>query len=1107
NQSTASGSFIITEAGTAPAAPAITSVTDDVLPVTGALTSGGSTNDTDLTVRVSLSGTNAVAGDTLQLYNGTGTSSQLGTSYTITSGDISNGFADVQTGALSNGATYTITARVTDQAGNQSTASGSFIITEAGTAPAAPAITSVTDDVLPVTGTVADNGFSKDATLTIAGTAEAGSTVTLYDTDGTTVLGTGVASGGAFSITTTALGQGSHTITAKATDTAGNQGAASTAYHVTIDTSAPAAPAITSLTDDVLPVTGTVADNGFSNDATLTIAGTAEAGSTVTLYDTDGTTVLGTGVASGGAFSITTTALGQGSHTITAKATDTAGNQGAASTAYHVTIDTSAPAAPAITSVTDDVLPVTGTVADNGFSKDATLTIAGTAEAGSTVTLYDTDGTTVLGTGVASGGAFSITTTALGQGSHTITAKATDTAGNQGAASTAYHVTIDTSAPAAPAITSLTDDVLPVTGTVADNGFSNDATLTIAGTAEAGSTVTLYDTDGTTVLGTGVASGGAFSITTTALGQGSHTITAKATDTAGNQGAASTAYHVTIDTSAPAAPAITSVTDDVLPVTGTVADNGFSNDATLTIAGTAEAGSTVTLYDTDGTTVLGTGVASGGAFSITTTALGQGSHTITAKATDTAGNQGAASTAYHVTIDTSAPAAPAITSLTDDVLPVTGTVADNGFSNDATLTIAGTAEAGSTVTLYDTDGTTVLGTGVASGGAFSITTTALGQGSHTITAKATDTAGNQGAASTAYHVTIDTSAPAAPAITSVTDDVLPVTGTVADNGFSNDATLTIAGTAEAGSTVTLYDTDGTTVLGTGVASGGAFSITTTALGQGSHTITAKATDTAGNQGAASTAYHVTIDTSAPAAPAITSLTDDVLPVTGTVADNGFSNDATLTIAGTAEAGSTVTLYDTDGTTVLGTGVASGGAFSITTTALGQGSHTITAKATDTAGNQGAASTAYHVTIDTSAPAAPAITSVTDDVLPVTGTVADNGFSNDATLTIAGTAEAGSTVTLYDTDGTTVLGTGVASGGAFSITTTALGQGSHTITAKATDTAGNQGAASTAYHVTIDTSAPAAPAITSVTDDVLPVTGTVADNGFSNDATLTIAGTA
>src|SRR4029079_11834413 len=477
NQGAASTAYHVTIDTLAPAAPAITSVTDDVLPVTGALTSGGSTNDTDLTVRVSLSGTNAVAGDTLQLYNGTGTSSQLGTSYTITSGDISNGFADVQTGALSNGATYTITARVTDPAGNQSTASGSFIITEAGTAPAAPAITSVTDDVLPVTGTVADNGFSNDATLAIAGTAVAGSTVTLYDTDGTTVLGTGVASGGAFSITTTALGQGSHTITAKATDTAGNQGAASTAYHVTIDTLAPAAPAITSVTDDVLPVTGALTSGGSTNDTDLTVrvslSGTnAVAGDTLQLYNGTGTSSqLGTsytitsGDISNGFADVQTGALSNGAtYTITARVTDQAGNQSTASGSFIITEAGTAPAAPAITSVTDDVLPVTGTVADNGFSNDATLTIAGTAEGGSAGALYENDRNTALGTGVASGGAFSITTTALGQGSHTITAKATDTAGNQGAPSTAYHVTIDTSAPAAPAITSVTDDVLPVTG-------------------------------------------------------------------------------------------------------------------------------------------------------------------------------------------------------------------------------------------------------------------------------------------------------------------------------------------------------------------------------------------------------------------------------------------------------------------------------------------------------------------------------------------------------------------------------------------------------------------------------------------------------------------
>ena len=75
--------------------------------------------------------------------------------------------------------------------------------------------------------------------------------------------------------------------------------------------------------------------------------------------------------------------------------------------------------------------------------------------------------------------------------------------------------------------------------------------------------------------------------------------------------------------------------------------------------------------------------------------------------------------------------------------------------------------------------------------------------------------------------------------------------------------------------------------------------------------------------------------------------------------------------------------------------------------------------------------------------------------PVTGAVTDNGSSNDTTLTIKGTAESGSTVTMYDTDGTTVLGTGVATAGLFSITTTALSQVTHTITATATDAAGNQ----------------------------------------------------
>ena len=145
---------------------------------------------------------------------------------------------------------------------------------------------------------------------------------------------------GAWSYTTAALANGAHSLTATATDAAGNTGAASTALSVTIDTTAPAAPTIASFSTD----SGTVGD-GITNDNTLTLTGTAEANATVKVYD--GATLLGSVAANGsGAWSYTTAALANGAHSLTATATDAAGNTGVASAALSVTIDTTAPAAP-----------------------------------------------------------------------------------------------------------------------------------------------------------------------------------------------------------------------------------------------------------------------------------------------------------------------------------------------------------------------------------------------------------------------------------------------------------------------------------------------------------------------------------------------------------------------------------------------------------------------------------------------------------------------------------------------------------------------------------------------------------------------------------------
>ncbi len=296
---------------------------------------------------------------------------------------------------------------------------------------------------------------------------------------------------------------------------------------------APSAPDLTAASDSGLSSTDNV-----TNVTAPTFSGSAEANATVDLFD--GATLIGTSKASAaGAWSIKSNTLASGKHSITAKAIDTNGTS-VASAALAVTVDTTAPVAPSV--------PDLATASDSGASstdnitKVTTPTFSGTAEIGSKITLLD--GATTIGTATANGaGAWSIVSTALAQGKHTITAKATDIAGNVGVASAGLAVTIDTTAPVAPSAPDLT--------AASDDGASNTdnktsiTTPVFAGTAEAGSTVTLLD--GAKSIGTATASAlGAWSIKSSALAVGAHSITAKATDAAGNIGVASTALPVTI---------------------------------------------------------------------------------------------------------------------------------------------------------------------------------------------------------------------------------------------------------------------------------------------------------------------------------------------------------------------------------------------------------------------------------------------------------------------------------------------------------------------------------------------------------------------------------
>jgi VCBS repeat-containing protein len=1040
NQAT-SNPLIVTIDTTPPATPSVPDLTD-------ASDTGSSNTDnlTKITTPV-FSGT-AEPGSIVTLLEG---STVRGTTTADSSGNWT-----ITSSALTAGV-HNLSAQATDAAGNSAlVASAALTITIDTTPPtvSAPDLIAASDS-----GSSSTDNITNVKTPTFSGTAENGALVEILD--GSTVVGsTTITTGTAWSIATSSLADGVHSITARATDAAGNQ-TTSTALSVTID-SVGAAPVVTGITTD----TGSSSTDGITNDTTLTVNGTSEANAVIKVFD--GVTQLGTATASAaGAWSfVDSRTLTNGSvHNYNATATDVAGNTSGASNTFVATIDTAAPAAPSVPDLT--AASDTGSSNTDNLTKNTSPAFTGTTEPFATVILLE--GTTSRGTGVAdSSGNWTITVNVvLTSGTHSFSARATDVAGNTGATSAALTITIDTTPPAVPGAPDLT--AASDSGSSSTDNITNITTPTFTGTAVAGSLVELLD--GTTVVGSATAtSGGTWTITASTLSSGVHSIAARATDPAGNTSGNSTALSVTIDTTPPAVstPDLTAASDS-----GSSSTDNITRITTPAFSGTTEAGLTVQLLE--GSTVLGSAVATGGNWTITSTALSEGVHNITARATDAAGNQGVSS-ALTITIDVTGPAAPSVPDMTD--------ASDSGISNTDNLTnittptFTGTGEPGATITLLE--GSTTRGTTTADSlGNWTIISSALAAGAHSLTARATDVAGNNGATSGALSVTIDTTPPAVSA-----PDLIASSDTGASNtdNITSIPTPTFTGTAEAGSTVQLFD--GATLVGSATATGGTWTITSSALGDGVHTLTARATDAAGNVSANSSALSVTIDTTNP------TVSD---PDLAAASDSGLSNTDNLTnvktpvFTGTAEAGSTVTLME--GATVLGTATATGGNWSITSSALVDGGHALFAKATDLAGNQ-ATSNTLGVTIDTAAPAAPTVPDL--NAASDSGTSSTDNITKINTPTFSGTTEANATITLLE--GATALGTTTADGGGnWSVTSSALADGVHNITARASDAAGNVSSASAALSVTIDTAPP------TVTPPILLPAN---DSGVSNSDHIT-----
>ncbi|EGA8537332.1 Ig-like domain-containing protein [Escherichia coli] len=1051
--------------------------------ITAAITdAAGNSDDASRTVTVNLAaptiGINTIATDDvikatekgadLQI---TGTSNQPagttitvtlnGQNYTATTDSNGNWSATVPASAVSalGEANYTVTANVTDTAGNSNSASHNVLVNSA--LPAVTINAVATDDII----NAAESGNAQTISGQVTGAAQ-GDTVTVT-LGGNTYTAT-VQSNLSWSVDVPAadiqaLGNGDLTVNASVTNGVGNTGSGS--RDITIDANLPGLRVDTVAGDDVI--------NSIEHNQALVITGSSSgltAGTALTVEInnvTYGATVLADGTWSLGVPAVDVSNWPAGTVNITVSGTNSAGTT---STITHpVTVDLAGVAITINTLSGDDVI--------NAVEKGETLVVSGSTsgvEAGQTVTV--TFGGKNYTTTVEANGSWTVNVppadlAALPDGAGNVQASVSNINGNSAQADRAYSV--DATAPLVTINTIASDDILNVS--------EAGAGITISGTttAQAGQTLTVTlnnNTYQTTVLADGTWSVNVPAADLSGLTASSYTVTATVSDKAGNP--ASADHALVVDITAPDLTINTVAGDDII--------NAIEHGQALVVSGTstgAAAGDvvTVTLNGKNYTTTLdASGNWSVGIPAADVTALATGSQTITASLSDRAGNSD--STTHDVTVDLSGPTLTINTVSGDDIINAAEIVVAQTISGQVT----GTAVAGNTVIV--TIGGNQYNATVQSDLSWSVSVPAnvlqaLGNGELTISASLTNSANNTGTAT--HDIVIDANLPGLRVDTVAGDDVI--------NSIEHTQALVITGSSSglaAGAALTVVInsvTYGATVLADGSWSVGVPVADVTNWPAGTVNIAVSGTNTAGTT--TSISHPVTVDLAAVAITINTLSTDDVI--------NAAEKGSDLQLSGTTsgvEAGQTITVIF--GGKSYTTTVAADNTWGLTIPAvdvatLPDGAANVQASVSNVAGNSTQATHAYSV--DATAPSVTINTIATDDIL--------NAAEAGSALTISGTstAEAGQTVTVT-LNGVNYSGN-VQADGSWSIgvpasVISALAQGDVTITATVTDSAGNSGTAS--HTVTVALGAPVLAINTIAVDDII--------NAAEKGADLAITGT-
>ncbi|TFB26968.1 Biofilm associated protein A [Lelliottia nimipressuralis] len=865
-------------------------------------------------------------------------------------------------------------------------------------------------------------------------------------------------------------------------------------------------PELTDVHDDFGTKTGSIPQNGVTDDATPTFSGKGKAGDIVEFWENN--VKLGeTRVGADGTWTWTPeTPLAHGDHSIVLIGKGPDGRTSAPSDSFDFTVDLEAPVKPIIGEVEDDVGAVTGPIHNGDATDDKQPVFHGEgATPGDTVRLIVDD--EVVGTAiVGEDGKWEVTPEKpLPEGSHAGKVIITDPAGNDSEPSDDFKFIVT---PEKPIIGEVEDDAGTVVGPIQNGGATDDTQPTFRGeNGTPGDTVRLIVDDelvGTAIVG----DDGKWEVTPEKpLPEGSHTGKVVITDPEGNASEPSDDFEFIVDLQGPDKPVIGDVEDDQGPVVGPIHDGDTTDDTQPVFSGdNGTPGDTVRLIIDD--EVVGTAiVGDDGKWEVTPEKpLPEGEHEAVVVITDPVGNDSEPSDPIGFIVDTTPPAKPTIDSVFDDAGLKTGNLANGDITDDSTPTFTGTAEKNSVVRIIVNGKEVDSVTADPTGNWTWTPSPALMNGHYDVKVVADDKAGLRSEPSDAFAFELVAGGiPPAPAITDVIDDVDAHVGTVQQGGITNDDKPTITGTGQDGTTIYLYDGTNPTPIGSAVVTGGTWTIDfDTALAQGEHRFHAVAENAVGNRSPETGEWVIIVDSVDPLAPTDIELWDD-FGTPGIIADNGTTDDNTPTYRGKGEPDGTAIIDLGNGTTVRVPVDGSGNWSYTPAPALADGDYTWKVSIEDKAGNVGPESAPIHFIVDTSLNGV-SISHVEDDEGALKGNLASGSHTDDTTPTVVGRATPGAEVKVY-LDGKfvdTVIADPATGAWKYTFNPALTADGTYQITAS--ENTGTGDSAQTApFELTLDTRVPVG-SFDSVSDDVGLVQGDLANPAVTDDTTPTLHGT-